>query len=78
MSARLIRSDRNAEFGDLLGVENGPIMRGETVTALNQLELCVKEAKDLVHETQTKMDQLVKTIEEPEGMPRSARKKSKR
>jgi hypothetical protein len=78
MSAKLMRSAGPADFGDLLRPEGDPIMRGETVTALNQLETCVKEAKDLVHQTQVKMEKLAESMDDTDGPPKEARKKSKR
>jgi hypothetical protein len=78
MSAKLMRSAGPEEFGELLRVEEGPIMRGETAAALNQLEICVKEAKDLVHETQAKMEKLAETIDHPDASPGHPHKKPKR
>jgi hypothetical protein len=61
MSARLIPL---AMFPDSEVCINLMEFRQMNETALDQMETCVQEAKNVVHQTQTKMDELEKTIDE--------------
>ena len=60
MSARLIPLAMIADSGDLMRIVE---FRQMHASALDMLETCVKEAKNVVHQTQTKMDELAKSID---------------
>ena len=73
MSAR--RMNVALDLMDPALFENGQLIQGETVTVLDQLKTCVKEAKSLVHQTQSKVEELAKSIDETKGPVKDARKK---